>query len=366
MARYFAKGDRTESRRAFTALAAATMAMPLIALVGWLGGVPLLASYGGESIPMAPSTAISFVLLSLSLLMSLRQTPGPVASRSARLSSGLVFAYGARVLLEWLTGLPVNPDDLLPKDLGTLGEFAIGHMSPATGLHFVLSAASVMSLVRRSLQGLAADAWSSLVGPTGMLVLVTGAIFALGYALDTPLLYDGQIIPLALPTALSFMLLGAGLTVATQLGSPASRDWMQTLKNMRVSAQLRLGLGLIVAFIVVFGVLAVRQARALELQSKLLYDHPLPVRSAVGQLEINIGANSRHVRDLFLAPGNEDVVEQSVEVAAISSQRQLEILYARYLGPPGDLDALRDNWLDGMRFAKRPSACTRQAGPPKP
>ncbi len=48
-----------------------------------------------------------------------------------------------------------------------------------------------------------------------MVVSLIGFIVILGYLYGTPLLYGGNIIPVAIPTALAFVLLGLGLTVAS-------------------------------------------------------------------------------------------------------------------------------------------------------
>ena len=108
--------DMINARRISLVLTAAAIAMPLVSLIGWVTGIMLLASYGEGLIPMAPSTAICFFLLLLPLILALRPMPGPVESRAAALGGGVVALYGFLVFYGWLTGFPINPDDLLFKE----------------------------------------------------------------------------------------------------------------------------------------------------------------------------------------------------------------------------------------------------------
>ena len=76
--------DMINARRIALALTAAAIVMPLVSLIGWVTGIMLLASYGERFVPMAPSTAICFILLALPLLIALRPRPGPVGSHERR------------------------------------------------------------------------------------------------------------------------------------------------------------------------------------------------------------------------------------------------------------------------------------------
>ena len=117
MAQAFSERDTIHARRLALALAAATIGLPLFSLVGWLSGIQILASYGGQFIPMAPSTAVCFLLLAVPLLLALLPKQGPGRNPVLGLIGGLVAAYGFLVFLASLTGLPVNPDDFLFKKM---------------------------------------------------------------------------------------------------------------------------------------------------------------------------------------------------------------------------------------------------------
>ena len=339
-------GNRIDALRFAMAFTMAAIVVSLIALVGWLGGMPVLASYGGQFVPMAPSTAICFLLISLPLSIVLRPAQGPLAGRGAGLAGVLVAAYGFLVAFAWLTGLPVNPEELLFKETGTLGTHRLGFMSPVTGVLFSLSGLSLAALVRGRSQKRPAGRMFSLATLSGGAVLLAGAVFALGYTLGAPLLYESKAIPLALPTAISFLLLGGALTTAAGLYSPLSGRWYGRLNDMPIGTQLRLSLGAIMAFVLLLGALAWIKTDLIWLQTKTMYDHPLQVRRAIGHLNGAVESMSRHVRDLFLAQSEEETATalQNIEIEKSDIERQLAIVYNRYLGPRDNVVTLQHDF----------------------
>jgi hypothetical protein len=50
----------------------ATAALGLLVLLGWILQLPLLTSFGANLIPMAPSTALLFILLGIALSLRSR------------------------------------------------------------------------------------------------------------------------------------------------------------------------------------------------------------------------------------------------------------------------------------------------------
>jgi hypothetical protein len=54
----------------------------------------------------------------------------------------------------------------------------------------------------------------NLSGVLGLLVAMLGLVGAMGYLSGTPLLYGGEVIPMAVTTTVAFLVLGVGLTAA--------------------------------------------------------------------------------------------------------------------------------------------------------
>ncbi|MBI5556592.1 MAG: response regulator [Deltaproteobacteria bacterium] len=328
------------------ALVAAVIVVALIGLAGWLTGNTLLASYGGQFIPMAPSTAICFLLLSVPLFSTLRLAQGPVVSHAALLAGGLVAFYALLVACVWLAGLPLSLEDLLLAEMGTLGKHPVGRMSPVTAFLFLLSGLSLIALTRE-LSGVKTTRFClSVATLSGSAILLAGTVFSLGYTLGSPLLYESSTIPLALPTAISFLLLGGALTLAALLHSPVSGRWHRALNDLRIGIQLRLALGIILSFVLLLGVLTWEKTDLIWLQTQTIYDHPLQVRRAVGKLEVDIESISRHVRDLFLARNDQEIEAalQGIEIGKTDAAQRFVVLFDRYLGPREDLIALQKDF----------------------
>lgn len=194
-------------RRTILICAALVAIMGCIGLTGWMLGQPALSSFGSGKIPMAPSTALLLVLSALALCLPLHP-----AGRQARWPGFLVnlAVSGTALLLFILSSLGIHPDAehlgfSIPPYSGTT---PLGHMSPVTALCFMWA----------SLSFLASHASSAirtgrlfLAGLCAFLLMLANYLFVLAYLYGDPLFYGGVFIPPALPTCLSFLLLGGAL-----------------------------------------------------------------------------------------------------------------------------------------------------------
>jgi CheY-like chemotaxis protein/signal transduction histidine kinase/HAMP domain-containing protein len=119
------------------------------------------------------------------------------------------------------------------------------------------------------------------------------------------------------------------------------------LKDLKIGAQLRIGLGIIMAFVIFLGALAWLQTDQLWLQTKGLYDHPLQVRRALDKLTIDILSMHRDMKDLILAENEQErqTLIQDLDVSEADALQQFDILYDRYLGPRKDIDEARNHFV---------------------
>lgn len=148
------------------------------------------------------------------------------------------------------------------------------------------------------------------------------------------------------------------------------------LRDIKIGTQLRLGLCLILALVVGLGALARVQTEQLWLQTREMYEHPLQVSRALGDLEVDLEKISRHVRDLFLSQTDQEMAAslQNIEIAKADAEEQMNVFFDRYLGPPEDikklhvefikLNALRDETMRLLRAGKKQEAeaCIRPGG----
>ncbi len=217
----------------------------LIAVFGLLGYVPglgLLGSVREGYIPMAPSTAISFILLGgILLAMTLRSLSG-ASFILFGVMAALVSLFGTLEVAGHFTARDLNLEDVLVPSAGYLGEIPIARMSPATGAAFLLAGLAVLALVlRRSRVHGRGTRLGHLAGSLGSLVLGIGLLFCVAYISGSPLLYgQGATVPMALTTALAFLMLGvATVGVSGEDAIPVSL-WITTnIEGKPISARKR-------------------------------------------------------------------------------------------------------------------------------
>ncbi len=116
------------------------------------------------------------------------------------------------------------------------------------------------------------------------------------------------------------------------------------MKDLKIGRQLCIGIGVILAMGVILAALAWVQTDALWLQTKELYDHPLQVTQAVGELKADFLVMHRSIRGLLLAMNEKEISAFlfRIKTHKADASRQINVLYDRYLGPRGDIATLDD------------------------
>jgi serine phosphatase RsbU (regulator of sigma subunit) len=185
------------------ACSAVTLLFALLTFIGWISGLSLLASVRARYIPMAPSTALCFCFVAIGVILQLEKPQLRLLSRGLAL---IVFLVGIAKLVEFFTGFGLGLDPWLVRHPGTFGAVPTGRMAPLTAANFVLVAAGLFSLTSISLRKSA--------GSPATLALMSSAIVLVGYWYGTPLLYGGNIIPVALSTGWAFFLSGIAIIAA--------------------------------------------------------------------------------------------------------------------------------------------------------
>lgn len=115
--------------------------------------------------------------------------------------------------------------------------------------------------------------------------------------------------------------------------------YFRRLKDLNISTQLILSFGAMIFFVVFLGLIAVRQSDKIQNEVEMLYEHPLQVRSALGQLKVDIANMRLYTRELMLASSKAEknkAIEQMNE-ASFDAKNQLKIIKLKYLGPNADI-----------------------------
>jgi two-component system, cell cycle sensor histidine kinase and response regulator CckA len=208
------------------------------ALIGWFMGSATLRGIRPNYIPMAPNTALIFLLLGACLAIIGSNAPRfPYIIRTiVALSIGLVVARTS----EYLTSVDFRVDHWLfqfPSE--SLGLAPVGKMALFTAITFVLLGASLFLFTWPQ------NRWAHSTGH-GLSVVVAfiGLAFSLGYLYGAPLMYGGHSIPMALNTAICFFASGTGLLIKGSLRNieerRASREALQRVyDNMEERVRAR-------------------------------------------------------------------------------------------------------------------------------
>src|SRR5665648_298535 len=188
---------------------AITAGISSAAILGWVLNWLILARISPAYIPMAQSTALSFIILSFALFVHTRKPTHPYAITFVRVSVFLTLILNFIIIIDLFIGAGFDLEQMLhPENLGVV---PIGRMPPITAIDFVLSACALLLVLifpdgRHRVRSVASF--------LAFIVVSSGLVMILGYLYGTPLLYGGTI-PVALTTTVAFVFMGTGLIAAT-------------------------------------------------------------------------------------------------------------------------------------------------------
>ena len=119
------------------------------------------------------------------------------------------------------------------------------------------------------------------------------------------------------------------------------------IKDLKIGTRLKLGFAALLLLVMVLGAMAYIQTGQIHQQTQTLYDHPLQVRRAIGELKADLLFIHRDMKNLFLAADEKEVILglNQIETFKINAFNQIDILYSRYLGPRTDIDTLKQEFI---------------------
>jgi len=249
MIRFFKSKVQHENDPATTFCGSLVVLLGVLALIGWSSGVLSLVRVLPQYIPIAPDTALWFIIIGIILMSNRRR----IINGRPRFSVGLLLGgcalYGVVIFLQLFIIF-----DLVPSEIRKIiHEIAPGvshlnpGMSPFTGVLFAMASLSLLM----SLFGAKRSASLNISSLLGLLVAFFGFIATLGYVFGTPFLYGGTTIPLAATTSVGFLILGSGLTLMTRNESILLRPFVGPAAG---AGLLRAILPLIIAAILLQGI----------------------------------------------------------------------------------------------------------------
>lgn len=186
----------------------AAMAVAAAVLIGWTFHIGPLKQLAPGLVAMNPLTAVAFLAAGWSLLSLLAARSTKHGLLAAQPAAWLVLLIGALKLLALWGGPDVHLDQWLFHS--QLDNFARpNRMAPNTALNFCLLGGALLFMEARPRLAV----WAAQV--LALLLAMSSLLALLGYAYGLSSFYGiGQFIPMALHTALTFVLLAAGLLAA--------------------------------------------------------------------------------------------------------------------------------------------------------
>lgn len=199
-------------------LAAVAAGLGGLALVAWEFNALTVAALGPDYVPMAPLTAVLFVLLGGLLAWRCFQAETDALDPRLVWGGAVVTAVvcGLELAQAW-HGLALPWQGWMIGETTHIGGIPLAHMSNLTAVSFLLVAAGLV---------LKTVGWEQHVPPLAVglagLGLLIGLLVVLGYATGSPLGYAEGNVPMALTTGLGFVLLNSAL-----LFSARWWNWLQ-------------------------------------------------------------------------------------------------------------------------------------------
>lgn len=119
------------------------------------------------------------------------------------------------------------------------------------------------------------------------------------------------------------------------------------ISKMKINTKLKLGFAIILIFVIVLGAVAWSQSNAIAEQTRLLYDHPLTVRRAIGLLRSDILSIHLGMKDLMLSQSETEIAETIARMDTLETNafNQIDILYSQYLGPISDVEQVNQEFI---------------------
>ena len=239
------------------------MVLGFFAFAGWIMGFHILSSFNSKYIPMAPSTAISTMVFGFVLLSGAYKPDHGYSKWIIVAVICFVSLYGFFIFLGYFGTTDNFLEDLLFPAIDTVGKFPINHMSPYSGLLFLLCGVALeINILFPGTKNL-----PNTISSLGLTVAFAGFIAVLGYLFGTPFLYGGHTIPLSIPTSIAFLLLGTGLIGIAGPKGIFLRQFIGNTTNARV---LRAILPVVLSAIILKDLLDIILSDDLQIKPALL------------------------------------------------------------------------------------------------
>jgi len=179
--------------------------LSILSLIGWFFNIEILASYSISYIPMAPSTATNFILLSI-IILSIRYGQNTkLIEFITNLIIAILFLLLSIILLNHILNSSFKIENFIfavHNKTKLLVSNPTGYMSLITAFIFIylLSLIMAFKLFKNNIKH------SNIINISAIIGFLFNFTFFLGYLYNLPFFYETNLIPLAFPTVICFLL----------------------------------------------------------------------------------------------------------------------------------------------------------------
>ena len=183
-----------------------------LSLCGWILGEIIIASVSLKFIPVAPSTALLFFLLSLLHIANHNFKKSLITHSVTSIIVLLAAMFCFLVLTDYIFNFTWDIENIFIVNPVKFGEVPIGRMSPITSILFIFTCISILAGQKHN-----SDTYRYIGGGFTLLTCFAASVLVIGYLYKAPLLYGSRMIPVALPTAICFLLFSVTLLCVSEL-----------------------------------------------------------------------------------------------------------------------------------------------------
>ena len=246
-----------------------TILIGLVVLFGWAFSFSFLKSLFPGMVEMKANTAAGLILSAIALFV-LSDQPSPLQQRFAQVLALMVVALGLATLGQYQFGWQLGIDEFLFRDTDIAYKAIRGRMSPFSAATFGMIGLALTVFPWRRMR--------PLVRVISIIVITIGAIVCIGYLWNiSKLVTDSWLPPVAVNTAIAFVLLGAGI-LRSSMVSPLQRA-TKTSVEIKILASF-----IITSFLLMLVAGYAYRAAAEYVDSAKWVNHTQQVRVQLGQL----------------------------------------------------------------------------------
>lgn len=214
-----------------------------LGLFGWVFGKSIFTTFSLKYIPIAPSSTIIFIVLSLLFLLKINSDKSRTSQTLGLVSLIAIGLFCLLIFLDHIFNLPWDIEKFFISNPDRFWNVLQGRMSPISSILFIFICIGIWGIRKATSEYIKYTS-----GLVSLAVLLIASVLLIGYLYKAPLLYGSQIIPVALPTAICFLLFSTSLLLTIEL-----KYWtFNLIRDNTITRQLLRYFLPIVVLIVVF------------------------------------------------------------------------------------------------------------------